>query len=208
MTSENGPGYLVPVERIEGAILEIRGKKVMLDADLAALYGVPTKRVNEQVRRNVARFPADFMFQLTSEEYATLRSQIATLDVGTNRSQFATGSQRHRDPRFLPHAFTEHGAVMLASVLKSQRAVEVSVFVVRAFLHMRRMLTDQRRFALKLDEIENKLAAHDQSLKVVFDAIRKLMDKPKPEPEPPRKIGFHASETVVPYGVGGRRRKC
>jgi hypothetical protein len=102
---------MVPVERIEGAILEIRGKRVMLDADLAVLYGVSTKRMNEQVRRNAARFPADFMFQLTSEEYAALRSQIATLDARTNRSQFATGSQRHRDPRFLPYAFTEHGAV-------------------------------------------------------------------------------------------------
>ena len=188
---------MVPIERIEGVILEIRGKRVMLDADLAALYGVSTRRVNEQVRRNVARFPADFMFQLTSEEYAALRSQIATLDAGTNRSQFATGSQRHRDPRFAPHAFTEHGAVMLASVLKSQRAVEVSVFVVRAFMHMRRMLADQRRFALKLDEIENKLAAHDQNFRVVFDAIRKLMEKPKPGLRPPRKIGFHVSERVV-----------
>jgi hypothetical protein len=206
MASENGPGYLVPVERIEGAILEIRGKKVMLDADLAALYGASTKRLKEQVRRNTARFPDDFMFQLTWDEAAALRSQIVTSSsVGSLRSQNAT-LKRGQHIKYLPYAFTEHGAVMAATVLNSQRAVEVSVFVVRAFLHMRRMLVDQRRFALKLDEIENKLAAHDQNFKVVFDTIRRLMDKPKPAPEPPRKIGFRVSDAVVEYG-GGKRKK-
>jgi phage regulator Rha-like protein len=198
---------MVPIERIEGAILAIPGKKVMLDSDLAVLYGVSTKRLKEQVRRNAARFPDDFMFQLTWDEAAALRSQIVTSSsAGSLRSQNAT-LKRGQHIKYLPYAFTEHGAVMVAAVLNSQRAVEISVFVVRAFLHMRRLLADQRRFALKLDEIENKLAAHDQNFRVVFDAIRKLMEKPKSVPEPPRKIGFHVSETVVPYGVGEKRKK-
>lgn len=201
--------YLVPIERIEGAILELRGERVMLDAALAALYGVSTKRMNEQVRRNAARFPEDFMFQLTADEYAALRSQNATSNaiVGSRSREAATRTGRG-GRRYLPYAFTEHGAVMAATVLNSQRAVEISVFVVRAFVRMRRMLADQRQFALKLAEIESKLAAHDQSIKVVFDAIRQLMQKPKPYPEPPKqKIGFHVSEPMVEYGVGGKRKK-
>jgi hypothetical protein len=194
MTSENRPGYLVPVERIEGSILSIRGERVMLDADLAVLYGVTTKALNQAVKRNPGRFPADFVFQLTADE---------KLEVVTNCDHL--GNLRF-SPN-LPYAFTEHGAVMLAALLKSERAVEVSVFVVKAFIRMRRMLADQRRFALKLDEIESRLGAYDQNFKVVFDAIRKLMEKPKPEPQPPRKIGFHVSETVVPYGVGEKRKK-
>jgi hypothetical protein len=197
MTSENGPGYMVPIERIEGAILEIRGERVMLDADLASVYGVTTKALNQAVKRNRDRFPEGFIFQLTPDEYVALRSQFVTSNERPGR-----GGRRH-----LPFAFTEHGAVMLAALLKSRRAVDVSVFVVRAFIRMRRMLADQRRFGLKLDEIENKLAAHDQNFKVVFGAIRKLMEKPKPAPAPPRKIGFHVSEMVVPYGVGGKRKK-
>jgi hypothetical protein len=198
---------MVPIERIEGAILEIRGQRVMLSHDLAALYGVTTKAFNQAIKRNAERFPADFMFQLTWDEAQSLRSLIAT-SGGTagSRSQIVT-LNRGRNIKYLPYAFTEHGAAMAAMVLTSKRAVDVSVFVVRAFLHMRRMLADQRRFALKLDEIESKLAVHDQNFKVVFDAIRKLMEKPKPEPPPPRKIGFHVSETVVPHGVGGKRKK-
>ena len=207
MTSENGPGYLVPIERIEGAILEIRGQRVMMGHDLAALYGVSTKAFNQAIKRNAEGFPADFMFQLTWEEARNLRSLITTSDgTAGSRSQIVT-LNRGGNVKYLPYAFTEHGAAMAAMVLTSKRAVEVSVFVVRAFMHMRRMLADQRRFALRLVEMESKLAAHDQSFKVVFDTIRKLMEKPKPEPAPPRKIGFHVSETVAPYGVGGKRRK-
>ncbi len=197
MTSENGPGYLVPVERIEGSILSIRGERVMLDADLAAVYGVTTKALNQAVKRNRDRFPEGFIFQLTPDEYVALRSQFVTSNEKPGR-----GGRRH-----LPFAFTEHGAVMLAALLKSRRAVDVSVFVVKAFIRMRRMLADQRRFGLKLDEIESKLGVYDQNFRVVFDAIRKLMDKPKPEPQPPRKIGFHVSDTVMPYGGGGKRKK-
>ena len=193
MTSEPAAGYMVPVERIEGAILSIRGERVMLDADLAATYGVTTRRLKEQVRRNRDRFPAGFVFELTPEEKAEL---VANCD------QFA----RLKHSSSMPYAFTEHGAVMLAAVLKSKRAVEVSVFVVKAFIRMHRMLTDQRKFALKLAEIEGKLAEHDRSIKVVFDAIRQLMQKPKPEPEAPkRKIGFHVSEPMAKYYPNGRR---
>jgi hypothetical protein len=182
---------MVPIERIEGAILEIRGERVMLDADLASVYGVETKMLVRAVRRNIARFPADFMFQLTAEELGNLRCQFGTSSQWGGR-------------RYPPYAFTEHGAVMVASVLKSRRAVEVSVVVVRAFVRMRRMLADNRQLAVKLAQLESK---YDAQFKVVFDAIRKLMEKPKPEPKPPRKIGFHVSDTVVEYGSRrGRRR--
>jgi hypothetical protein len=127
--------------------------------------------------------------------------------VQTNRSQFATGSQRHRNPRFMPYAFTEHGAVMLASVLKSQRAVEVSVFVVRAFLRMRRLLAGQRELALKLAELESKLTVHDENFKAVFDAIRKLMERPEPYPKPRRQIGFHVSDRPARHSAGSRPKQ-
>ena len=180
-------GYLIPTERIDNAILELRGRKVMLSHDLAALYGVSTRRLNEQVKRNASRFPPDFMFQLTWEEAQASRSQSVTLhDVGS-RSQFAT-LKRGRNIKSLPYAFSEHGAVMAATILNSPRAVEVSVFVVRAFVRLNRIATDQRQFALKLAELESKLAVHDRSLKTVFDAIRQLM-QPPPAPKR-RKIGF------------------
>ena len=167
---------LMPVERIDSAILEIRGHRVMLDADLAAIYGVSTRRLKEQVRRNSARFPARFMFELSKEE----RDEVVAKCDHLARLRFSPS---------LPYAFTEHGAVMLAAVLKSQRAAEVSVFVVEAFVRMRRMLADQRQFAFKLAELETKLAAHDRNFQVVFDALRKLMQPLEPQPRK-RRIGF------------------
>jgi len=159
----------------------LRGQKVMFDADLAELYGVTTKRLNEQVKRNQERFPADFMFRLTPLDVEFL-----------NRSQIATGSQKHRDPRFAPYAFTEHGALMAASVLNSPRAVEVSVFVVRAFVRLRETLAAHKELAKRLDElearIERKLSTHDQAIAGILDAIRQLM-APPPAPKKPR-IGF------------------
>jgi hypothetical protein len=149
----------------------------MIDADLAALYGVPTKRLNEQVRRNRERFPEDFMFQLMSAEVEAL-----------NRSQFATGSQRHRDPRFAPYAFTEHGALMAASVLNTIRAVEVSLYVVRAFVQLREALATHKDLTRRLDALEAK---YDRQFKVVFDAIRELMTPPEPKRRP---IGFVTPE--------------
>src|SRR3972149_2605124 len=137
---------LIPIEIIENKIVMIRGEKVMLDISLAELYGVTTKRLNEQVKRNADRFPSDFAFQLTAEEWENLKMKNNT----ANRSQIAPGSQKHRDPRFLPWAFTEHGAIMAANVLNSPQAVEMSVLVVRAFLKMRAALSDTRQLARKL----------------------------------------------------------
>jgi hypothetical protein len=156
----------------------------MLDADLAALYGVTTRRLNEQVKRNQDRFPADFMFRLTSAEMETV-----------NRSQIATGSQKHRDPRFAPYAFTEHGALMAAMVLNSPRATEVSVYVVRAFVELRDALIAHKELAKRLDELESrlerKLATHDQAIAGILSAIRALMTPHEPKRRP---IGFVTPE--------------
>jgi len=164
---------IIPVERIENKILIIRDQKVMLDADLAELYGVTTKRLNEQVRRNLNRFPADFMFQLTAEEAGVLRSQFATSNTGRGGR------------RYLPFAFTEHGAIMAASVLNTPRAIEVSVFVVRAFVKLREMLAAHKDILRKLEEMEKK---YDSQFQVVFDAIRQL--RAPPDRKSPRRIGF------------------
>jgi hypothetical protein len=194
---------LIPVEVIEQRILLIRGQRVMLDADLAGLYGTTTKRLNEQVKRNRNRFPEDFMFQLTAREWADLTSQIAMSKAESNRSQFATGSQRHRDPRFAPYAFTEHGALMAANILRSERAIEMSVFVVRAFIRMRQMLIEQRGLARKLAELEEELTArldvHETAINEILGQIKRLLSLPS-EPEPPkRRIGFLLEEPHVPY---------
>jgi hypothetical protein len=147
----------------------------MLDSDLAMLYGVPTRRLNEQVRRNVRRFPADFMFQLTNEEFETLRSQ------------FAISRQTHGGRRYLPLAFTEQGVAMLSSVLRSERAIQVNVEIMRTFVRLRRMALSHADLARRLDALESK---YDTQFKEVFDAIRQLMEPP---PQPPRpKIGFGA----------------
>jgi hypothetical protein len=162
---------LIPVEMIEKKILLIRGERVMLDADLSELYGVTTKRLNEQIKRNSDRFPADFAFQLTSEEWDSLKE----LNNESNRSQIATGSQKHRDPRFLPWVFSEHGAIMAATVLNSKQAVAMSVYVVRTFIRLRQMLSTHKDLARKLVDMEKK---YDSQFKVVFDAIRQLMSPP------------------------------
>ena len=182
---------VIPVERIEHSILVLRGHKVLLDTDLAALYGVTTKRFNEQVRRNKARFPLDFMFQLAQEEWDALRSQFATLKA-------ARGQHR----KYLPHAFTEHGAIMAATILNSPRATDVSVYVVRAFVRLRETLGAHKELAAKLEELEQKTEAlalrHDTlaantraQLRQVFEAIRELMKPPEPKRRP---IGFVAPE--------------
>lgn len=163
---------VVPLEQIDRAIFLIRGQKVMLDVDLANLYGVTTKRLNEQVRRNRNRFPVDFMFRLTKGETDALKSQFATSRGG------------HGGRRTLPFVFTEHGAVMLASVLNTAIAVHASIQVVRAFVRLRRLLATNVYLARKLAELENK---YDAQFKIVFDAIRKLMIPPEPNHRP---IGF------------------
>ena len=176
-------GAVVSVERIETRILLIRGQKVMVDADLAELYDVPTKRLNEQVKRNQARFPEDFVFRLSAQEKAEV---VANCDH-LNRLRFSPA---------LPYAFTEHGAIMAAAVLNSARAIEVSVYVVRAFVKLRELLATHKELAKRLDElearIENKLAAHDHAIADILDAIRELM-KPA-EPSKKRRIGFVQDE--------------
>ena len=167
-------GYMIPTERIEGAILEIRGERVMLDYDLVAVYGMTTKALNQAVKRNRDRFPEGFMFELTLDEKDELVTNCDRLAALKHSSS-------------IPYAFTEHGAVMLASVLRSKRAVDVSVFVVKVFIRMRRVLADQRQLAVKLAELERKLSAHDKNFQIVFAAIKQLMQPPSP---PRRKIGF------------------
>ena len=166
----------VPVEVIKGKIFLIRGQKVLLDSDLAEMYGVDTKRLNEQVRRNITRFPPDFMFELNENEYASLRSQIATIKSGRGA---------HR--KYLPNVFTEQGVAMLSSVLNSDRAVQVNIAIMRAFVHMRELAASNREIARKLDELEKKYDKHDRQFMVVFDAIRSLVAPPAAKK---RKIGF------------------
>lgn len=170
------------VKGLECKIYLIRGHRVMLDSDLAELYSVTTKRLNEQIRRNAERFPKDFMFQLTTDEFETLRSHFATLKRGRGQ---------HR--KYLPYAFTEHGALMAASVLNTVRAVEVSIYVVRTFVRLREMIASHDDLARKLAELEKK---YDAQFRVVFDAIRELMTPPV---EDKRKIGFLARESRIVY---------
>ena len=169
---------LIPVEVIEQRILLIRGQRVMLDADLAGLYGTTTKRLNEQVKRNRARFPEDFMFQLTTKEKA---------EVVANCDHLA----KLKFSPVLPNAFTEHGAIMVASVLNTQRAIQVSVFVVRAFVKLREMLSTHKELAHKLALLERKLQNHDESIRSLVAAIRQLMTPPEPKRRP---IGFIGEE--------------
>jgi len=161
----------VPMERIETRILSIRGHRVMLDADLAELYGVPTKRLNEAVLRNAVRFPEDFMFQLKSDEAKTLRSQFATSNGRGGR-------------RYIPYVFTELGVAMLSSVLNSERAVQVNIAIMRAFVRLRELAASHKDVLLRLDEMEGK---YDRQFKGVFDAIRLLMQPPT---KPQQRIGF------------------
>jgi phage regulator Rha-like protein len=170
-----GEGAVVPVGQIERRILMIRGERVMLDADLAALYGVETKLLVRTVKRNIERFPRDFMFQLTSKEFENLRCQIGT-------------SSRWGGRRYRPYAFTEHGAIMAASVLNSERAVKVSVYIVRAFVKLREILGAHKQLAQKLAEMEKRLEGHDEQIATLIEAIRELM---APPPAAARKrIGF------------------
>jgi hypothetical protein len=191
-----GPKAVVPIERIEKTILLIRGQKVILDSDLARIYGVATKVFNQAVKRNRERFPEDFMFQLTREEAERLQRSKSPM-AAPNRSQIVTGSQKHRDPRFLPYAFTEHGAIMAATVLSSSIAVRASLQVVRTFVRLREMLATHKELASKLTDLERKLEGHDQAIQTLFDAIRQLLTAPEPKR---RRIGFYTRERGVRYG--------
>ena len=163
----------ISIERIEQTILLIRRHRVMLDTDLAKLYGVPAKVLNQAVRRNASRFPADFMFQLTGEEATALRSQFVTLK---------TGRGQHR--KYRPCAFTEQGVAMLSSVLRSKRAIQVNIAIMRAFVQLREMIGSNKGLARRLNELEKK---YDSQFRVVFEAIRELMAEPEPKV---KRIGF------------------
>jgi len=167
---------LIPIERIESRILLIRGLRVLIDADLAELYGVPTRALNQAVRRNEERFPEDFMFQVTAAEAAALRSQ------------FVISKKGRGGRRYLPNAFTEHGAIMAANVLNSTQAMKASVLVVRAFVRLRRLLAANHELAGKLAELEQRIGTHDRAIQGIMKAIRDLMEAP---PDPPKeRIGF------------------
>ena len=168
--------------RVDARILLVRGKKVILDADLAELYGVTVKRLNEQIKRNIARFPSDFQFQLRPAECDSLRSQFATSNAGRGGR------------RYLPYVFTEHGAIMAASVLNSKRAIQMSVFVVRAFVRMREALAANQPIVAKLAELERRLENHDGRIQSLIHTIQKLMVPPAPSR---RRIGFETPAGLV-----------
>jgi hypothetical protein len=174
---------LVPVPAIQKRILVVRERQVMLDEDLADLYGVETRRLIEQVKRNIERFPADFMFQLTKDEAAALRSQTATSDTGRGGRRYA------------PYVFTEQGVAMLSGVLRSKRAVAVNIAIMRAFVELRRAAASYAAIQKRLDELEReskaKLGEHDQQLEQIFQALRQLISPP---PRPKRRVGFRPPE--------------
>lgn len=189
----------VPNESVESRILTIRGQKVILDLDLAAIYDVETKALNRAVKRNARRFPSDFVFQLTREEFTNLRCQIGT------------SSSRYGGRRFLPYAFTENGAVMAANVLNSPQAVRMSVFVVRAFICMRELLTGSKELAQELKKLEAKLSSrldvHEVAITEVLRRIMRLLDPPPLPPVPEKQMGFHTTMKRPRKVTGAEDRK-
>lgn len=173
------------VMSIEQSIYLIRGMRVMLDGDLARLYGVPNKALKRAVRRNLERFPQDFAFKLSREEHQALRRQIGALKRGEHA-------------KYLPYAFTEQGVAMLSSVLRSPRAIRVNIAIMRVFVRIRDMLATHKELAAKLSELERKIAKHDKAIQVLFHAIRDLMKVPEP---PKRQIGFQVREKRAVYRV-------
>ena len=174
------------VSEIVSRIFYIRGQKVMLDGDLASMYGVETKVLNQAVKRNKKRFPEDFFFQLTQDEWDSLRSQFVTLEVSSVRPKGNIGRGKFR--KFLPYVFTEHGALMLASVLQSEIAINASIFVVRAFIKLREFLESNNELAKKIDDLE---ARYDKNFSIIFEAIKQLIHQKN---EPVRLIGYRISE--------------
>jgi len=174
---------IVPIESIISKIIFLRGEKVLLDQYLAELYNVETKQLKRAVRRNIKRFPLDFMFQLTKEEYQSLRSQFGTLKRGAHS-------------KYPPMAFTEQGVAMLSSVLNSDQAIEVNIAIMRAFVHLRNMIASHSKLKRKLTELEHRLENHDQEIQAIFEAIRQLMTPPD---KPRKKIGFTVKEKVSKY---------
>jgi phage regulator Rha-like protein len=174
---------LIPIEHIEKSIYLIRGQKVMLDRDLAELYGVETRVLKQAVRRNKKRFPDDFMFELTKEENQSLRSQNVIL-------------KRGKHSKYLPFAFTEQGVAMLSTVLNSERAIEVNIEIMRVFVRLREMLGAHRELAAKMKELETRIQNHDEQIQAIFEAIRQLMNPPG---QPRKPIGFEAQDPKARY---------
>jgi hypothetical protein len=181
----NKKASLIQPEQIEQVILLIRGQRVMLDRDLAALYGVETKNLNKAVQRNLDRFPPDFMFQLTADEAEALRFQFGTLKRGQHF-------------KYLPRVFTQEGVSMLSGVLRSPRAVQVNIAIMRVFVRLRETLALHKELARNLAELERKIEGHDAGIRTLFEAIHQLTT---PSAEPRREIGFHIKEDGVPYRV-------
>lgn len=177
---------IIPTARIAQSIYQLRGQKVLLDFDLAALYGGATKVLNQAMKRNRKRFPNDFMFQLSTSETSSLR----------NWSQFVTSSRKHRGESYRPYAFTEQGVAMLSSVLNSERAVEMNIAIMRAFVRLRQTLETNRELAQKFSELERRVGKHDEKIAAIIEAIRQLMTPPE---RPRREIGFHVREKAGRY---------
>jgi len=182
---------IIQTERIEKKILFLRRQKVMIDADLAALYGVSTKVLIQAVKRNAQRFPPEFMFRLSSEEYQFLRSQIVT-------SKKSRGGRR-----YLPYAFTEHGVAMLATVLKSDQAVRMSILIIKVFVRLRELLSSHKELAETLQVLETRIGKHDQEIQAIIEAIRQLLQPPE---KPKRQIGFKVDEPGAKYKL--KRKKA
>lgn len=203
--AKNRSTALAPLSHIERSIHLVRGEKVLLDFELARLYGVPTKVLNQAVRRNASRFPEDFMFRVTEEEVDSLRSQIVTLNDAPEFKAKTTKTNRGAHRKFLPHAFTEQGVAMLSSVLRSPRAVKVNVEIMRAFVRLRQLLASNAELSKRLDELESR---YDASFAVIFQAIRALMDGAKEDEVSSKRkprIGFDTSVEAKPAGRSAPR---
>ena len=175
---------LIPIKRIEGIIIRLRGLKVIIDSDLARIYGVTTKKLNQAIKRNIHRFPSDFLFQLTQKE----KEEVVTICDHLSNLKFSP---------HLPLAFTEHGAIMAASVLNSERAIKVSVYVVRAFIRLREMASEHRELSRWIAAVEKRLGTHDEQIKVILEALQQLM---LPQEKMQSKIGFQLKERRALYG--------
>ena len=181
---------IVTTESIVTKIIFLRSEKVLIDRDLAELYGVETKVLKQAVRRNIKRFPSDFMFELTKEEFINWRSQ------------FVTSKSDKMGLRYTPMAFTEQGVAMLSSVLRSDRAIEVNIAIMRAFVRLREMVSTQKKLEAKLSELESKIEDHDESIQTIFEAIRQLMAPPE---KPRKRIGFDIKERRAAYGKRAKK---
>ena len=194
---------IVPADQIALRIRNFRGEKVLLDFDLAALYGVETRVLNQAVKRNADRFPSDFMFQLSVEETEMI-SQRVTSSAGqtvSDSSQIVMSPGKHRGKRYRPYAFTEQGVAMLSSALNSERAIKVNIAIMRAFVKLRQILDTNREFAKKFSELEQRVGKHDEEIDAILEAIRQLMAPPG---RPRREIGFHVREKAPRYGARTR----